>query len=120
MFLKKGVHKNFAIFTGKHLRKSPFLTKLQVLRPATSLKRDSNAGAFLGILQNFQEQLFIEPSGSCFCLVSFLLHLKKHLPNAILFQPKSMLLYSYLALTSKTVFHYSRLFVDKELETTQI
>ena len=37
--VKKGVLKNFANFTGKHLCWSPFLILLQVFRPATLLKR---------------------------------------------------------------------------------
>ena len=45
MFLKLGVHKNFAIFTGKPLCWSLFLTKLQ------ALKRDSNKGLLLWILR---------------------------------------------------------------------
>ena len=32
--------------------------KLQAFRPTILLKRDSNTGVFLQILQNFQEQLF--------------------------------------------------------------
>ena len=49
MFYTKAVLKNFAIFTGKHLRWSLFLIKLlsQDLRPATSSKRDYNTGIFL-------------------------------------------------------------------------
>ena len=31
---------------------------MQTFKPATLLKRDSNAGAFLWNLQNFQEDLF--------------------------------------------------------------
>ena len=37
MFFKIGVLKNFANFTGKHLRWSIFLTKLQALRSPTQL-----------------------------------------------------------------------------------
>ena len=49
----KAVLKNFAIFTTrKHLWWSLFLIKLQTLRPGTLLKRDSNTGVFLWILQN--------------------------------------------------------------------
>ena len=49
MFYTKAVLKNFAIFTGKHLRWSLFLIKLlsEGLRPATSLKRDYSTGIFL-------------------------------------------------------------------------
>ena len=39
--------KNFTIFTGKHMCWFPVLIDLQASRPATSLKRDSNTGAFL-------------------------------------------------------------------------
>ena len=39
MFLKIGVLKNFANFSGKNLRWSLFLIKLQVLGPATLLKK---------------------------------------------------------------------------------
>ena len=42
----KGVLKNFAIFTRKHLFWSFFLIKLQAYRPAALLKRNSNTGVF--------------------------------------------------------------------------
>ena len=49
----KAAPKNLAIFTTrKHLWWSLFLIKLQTLRPGTLLKRDSNTGVFLWILQN--------------------------------------------------------------------
>ena len=35
----KGVHRNFAKFTGKHLCQSLFLNKVSVLSPATLLKK---------------------------------------------------------------------------------
>ena len=47
--VKKGVLKNFAVFTGKHLCWSLFLKKLQAWRPATLLKRGSNTGVFLWV-----------------------------------------------------------------------
>ena len=47
MFFKIGILKNFANFTGKHMCWSLFLIKLLVLRPATLLTKDSNAGALL-------------------------------------------------------------------------
>ena len=56
--MKKTVLKNFAIVTGKHFSWSLFLMKLQAFSPATLLKKDSNTSIFLGILQNFQENLF--------------------------------------------------------------
>ena len=49
MFLKYMFFKNF---TWKHLCWSFFLIKLQVLRPATLLKTDSNTGVFLWNLRN--------------------------------------------------------------------
>ena len=48
VFSKKGVLKNFAVFTGKHLCWNLF-ADLQVY----NLKRDSNADVFLWILRNF-------------------------------------------------------------------
>ena len=47
VFCKKGVVKNFANFTGKHLCWSLFLITLQVFRPTTLLKRYSNTDVFL-------------------------------------------------------------------------
>ena len=44
VFCKKSVHKNFVNFTGKHLCWCRFFIKLQVFRPATLFKRDSNTG----------------------------------------------------------------------------
>ena len=53
VFCKKGVLKNFANFTGKHLWWSLFLIKLPAFRPGTLLKRDSNTGVFQWNLQRF-------------------------------------------------------------------
>ena len=53
MFFKIDVLKNFASFTGKHRCYSLSLIKLQVFRPATLLKRDSNTGAFSVKFVNF-------------------------------------------------------------------
>ena len=47
MFYKIVVLKNFAIFTGKHLCWSLFFIKLQIWKPATLSKRDSNTGVRL-------------------------------------------------------------------------
>ena len=47
VFYEKGVLKNFAMFSGKHLGRSLFLIKLQVFMPTTSLKRYSSTGVFL-------------------------------------------------------------------------
>ena len=55
--IKKGALKNFAIFTGKPLCWSLFLVKLVAFRSAALFKRDSNTGAFLSILHNFQKHL---------------------------------------------------------------
>ena len=48
----KAAPENFTIFTRKPLCWSLFLVKLQVFRSAILLKRDSNTGVFLWILQN--------------------------------------------------------------------
>ena len=52
--LKTAILKNFAIFTGKHLCRSLFLTKVQAWKSAALLKRDSNTGVFLWILRIFK------------------------------------------------------------------
>ena len=57
MFFKIGVHRNFAILTGKNLHWRVFLTNLQGLRPATSFERGFNTGVFLEI---FRTAFFIE------------------------------------------------------------
>ena len=51
--IKRAVLKNFATFTGKQLCWSLFLIKLQALRSATLLKRDSKTGVLLWIFRNF-------------------------------------------------------------------
>ena len=60
MFFKIGVLKNFTIFTGKHLRWSYFLIKLQARRSAILLQRDFNKGTLLFILSIFLITLFFE------------------------------------------------------------
>ena len=65
-FCKKGVLRNFAKFTGKHLCQSPFFNKVvdlffnkvEGIRPVTLLKRGSGAGSFLWILWNFLKNTF--------------------------------------------------------------
>ena len=50
MFCKKDVLKNFAKFTGEHLRRSLFflfINKVQALGPATLNEKDSNTDVFL-------------------------------------------------------------------------
>ena len=51
--------KNFAIFTEKHLFWGLFLIKLQVFRPATFLKRDSNTSVSCGYGELFKNSFFI-------------------------------------------------------------
>ena len=51
MFFKIGILKNFAIFTGEQLFESLFVIK--VWRPATLLKRDSNAEYCESFEKNF-------------------------------------------------------------------
>ena len=62
--VKRGVLKNFANFTGKHLCWSLFLIMLQSFNPATFLKRDSNTGVLLWSLGNFQNVYFEERLGT--------------------------------------------------------
>ena len=47
MFCRKGVLRNFAKFTGKHLCKSLFFNKITGIRAANLLKRYSGNGVFL-------------------------------------------------------------------------
>ena len=51
--IEKAVVKNFAIFTGKHLCWSHLLIDLRASITATFLKRDSDTGVFMWILQIF-------------------------------------------------------------------
>ena len=61
VFFKKGILKNFAKVTGKHLYQSLFFNKVAELKPATLFKKiDSDTGVFLWILRNFWEHLFLE------------------------------------------------------------
>ena len=57
--VRKGVLRNFAKFTSKHLCQSLFFNKVAGLRQHY-FKRDSGTGVFLLILRNFQERLFIQ------------------------------------------------------------
>ena len=50
VFCKKGVLRNYAKFTGKHLCNSLFLNKVAGLSLQLSQKQDSGAGVFLSIL----------------------------------------------------------------------
>ena len=73
--LQKAVLENFAIFTGKQLCWSLFLIKLQAFKLATLLKRDSNTGAFLCILQiyiYFEKHLQMAVSDHSFTLEIYL------------------------------------------------
>ena len=71
-FVKKGVLKNSADFTGKHMRWSLFLIKQQDVWLATLLKRDSNTGVFQRehseIFKNtyFEVQILENEVYSCF------------------------------------------------------
>ena len=70
-FVKEGVLKNFANFTGKHLCWSIFLLKQQNFWLATLSKRNSNTGVFLSehseifINSYFEEQSLENESYSC-------------------------------------------------------
>ena len=68
LFCKKGVPKNLRNLTRKHLCWSLFQIKLQIIRPATLLERDSNTCVFLWNFANFSEHLFWKTSANdCFC-----------------------------------------------------
>ena len=55
VFFQVRVLKSYAIFVGKQQRRSLFFKKCHSFRPATAtlLKRNSNEGVFLWILQSF-------------------------------------------------------------------
>ena len=57
VFCTKGILRNFANFTGKHLCQSLFVNEVAGLRPATLLKKGSGKGVFLWNLRNFKEHL---------------------------------------------------------------
>ena len=63
MLYKKSVIKNFAVFTGIQLWWSLFWTKLHAFSLATLLKRDSNTGVLL-------------------CMLQIFIYFEKHLPTA--------------------------------------
>ena len=65
--VKKGILKNFANFTGKHLCWSLFLITLQLFRLATSLKIDSKTDVFLRNLRIFKNtyfEIFVSPQNT--------------------------------------------------------
>ena len=72
-FIRKGLLRNFAKFTGKHLCQSHFLNKVAGLRPRTLLKErlwhrcfPVNFTKFIGI---FFHKITL---GDCFCALTFL------------------------------------------------
>ena len=72
--LQKGILRNFAKLTGKHLCQSLFFNKVAILlkkKPELYLKRDSGTGFFLWIMQNFWEHLsYRTPPDDCFWIYS--------------------------------------------------
>ena len=56
LFFKEGFLKNFAKFTGKHLRQSLFSNK--IASACNFIKRDSGTSVFLWILPNLLGTLF--------------------------------------------------------------
>ena len=66
--LRKGVLRNFAEFTGKHLHHSLLFNKVAGLSLQLYLKGETGTGVFLWILRNFQEHLiYITTVGDGFC-----------------------------------------------------
>ena len=59
VYCKKGVLKNFAKFTGKHLSQSLFLNKVAGLRPATLLKKRLWHRCFLVNFTKFLRTTFL-------------------------------------------------------------
>ena len=72
--LKKGVLRNFAKFTGKHLCQSLFFNKIAGIACNFIKKRDSGTDVFWWILRIFLEHLFLHNTSSgCFCIFDGLL-----------------------------------------------
>ena len=66
---RKGVLKNFAKFTGKHLCQSLFFNKVTGLRPATLLKKRLWHRRFLANFARFPRTPFSQkPLGDCFSM----------------------------------------------------
>ena len=65
MFFKKGVLKNFAKFTGKHLCQSLFFIKVAGMKPATLFKKETLAQVFsCEFCEIFKNKIF---KNNCFC-----------------------------------------------------
>ena len=58
MFYKEGIFKNILKFTGKHLRHSFFLNKVEVCRPVTFRKRDPGTAVSKEFRKFLKERLF--------------------------------------------------------------
>ena len=81
IFFKIDVLKNFTSFTGKHLCWSLLLIKLQTLRPATLLKRDSNTGVFLWNWRSFFKNSFFYRTPSVASSVVFAAKQRNNINN---------------------------------------
>ena len=67
-FVKKGVLRKFAKFTGKHLCQKVFFDKVAGLPESLFRQRVSGTGVFLWILRNIWEHLsYRTPPDDCFC-----------------------------------------------------
>ena len=64
MFCKKGVLRNFAKFTGKHLCQNPFFNKVVCPRPATSFKKETLTQVFS--CEFLRTPFSQKTSGGCF------------------------------------------------------
>ena len=58
--IEKAILKNFAIFTGKHLRWTLFFNRVAGLKTCNCIKRDSNKDVFCGYCENFKKTYFQE------------------------------------------------------------
>ena len=73
VFCKKGIHRNSAKFTGKHLCQSLFFNKVAGLRPATLSKKRLWHRCFPVNFAKFLRTPFLQnTSGGCFCFVKHL------------------------------------------------
>ena len=79
VFFKKGVLRNFAELTGKHLCQRLFFNKVVGLKPATLLKKRLWHKCFPVNFANFLKTTFLEyTSGGCFYHLKFFDKLKPY------------------------------------------
>ena len=112
VFCKKGVLRNFAKFTGKHLCQGLFLNRVAGLSPATLLKQRLCHRCFP---VNFAKFLRTNTSGGCFCQFTFIFC--EHVQGAVRHVENLIKIYSFL---KESEFMSCRIIFHKEIKQTKI